>query len=188
MIRINLLPIRQLKKKQQLRNEVAVFVSSLIALCLIIGLVALNTMHSVSLLQERNTVLAKKKASYQPILNEIEKLKKDKAIQETKLEVIKQLKAGSQKPVRVLNEIARLTPSNRLWLTSMKQTASKIKLSAIALDNATIAQYMEKIASSGYFSNAELSRSSQVKIAGASLKKFSLTISVTTPQKKKVGN
>lgn len=139
-------------------------------------------MHDVTVLQERNAVLAKEKASYQPILNEIEQLKKDKAVQQTKLDVIKQLKAGSQRPVRILDEIARLTPSNRLWLTSLRQTAGKVSLSAIALDNPTIAEYMEDISKSKYFNNAELAQSSQMNIAGANLKKFSLTISLAAIQ------
>ena len=181
MIHINLLPVRQIRKRLQVRNEVAIFMASVLVLMIFISLVALNKISQIDDLKGENQVLSKKKASYQPILNEIAKLKKDKKEQETKLEVIKKLKTGSQVTVHVMDELSRLTPSNRLWLKSLRQFGMGLSVSGVALDNATIAQYMNNIATSDYFSGAELASSSQTVIAGAKLKSFSLSIGVVSP-------
>ncbi|MBU0673059.1 MAG: PilN domain-containing protein [Proteobacteria bacterium] len=181
MIQINLLPVKQIKLRMQVRNEAAIFILTLFIV--IVGLTGMCMAKNgtIKSMKADNQELSTKKASYQPILNEIEKLKKDKAEQETKLEVIKKLKTGSQTAVMVLDEIARLTLSNRLWLASLTQNASTLSVAGTALDNATIAQYMERINASPFFLNVELSGTSQLVVAGAKLKSFTLTIAIAPP-------
>lgn len=181
MIHINLLPVRQLRARLQARNEVAIYLASILFLLVALGMVTLNKISVVTALQSRNSVLSAKKASYQPIINEINKLKQDKITQETKLNVIKELKKGSQVTVHVLDELANLTPSKRLWLKTLTQSGENLSIAGIALDNATIAQFMNNISASEYFSGSELASSSQTVIAGAKLKSFSLKIGVTSP-------
>lgn len=181
MIQINLLPVRQIKQRLQIRNEVAIYGASLLFLFIALFSTYLGQSIVIKDLVVQNQQLTTKKASYQPILNEIEKLKKDKQEQETKLEVIKKLKTGSQVTVHVMDELAKLTPTNRLWLKSMDQKGTTVNISGIALDNATIAQFMQSINESIYFSGAELSQTSQTAIAGAKLKSFEMRISITPP-------
>lgn len=182
MTYINLLPVRQIRARLQVRNEVAIYIGAIVLLAVGLSLVALGKISVAERLHGENTVLVKKKASYQPILNEINKLKKDKQTQETKLNVIKELKKGSQVSIHVMDELVNLTPANRLWLNSMKLSAGSLNIAGIALDNNTIAQFMDSIAASDYFSVAELASSSQTVIAGAKLKSFSLKIGVKSPE------
>ena len=84
MIHINLLPVRQIKQRLRVRNEVAFFVLSMVVLILLLASVAGKLYYNVNSLTGENKLLTAKKASYQPILEEIEKLKKDKKEQETK--------------------------------------------------------------------------------------------------------
>ena len=181
MTHINLLPVRQIRKRLQVRNEIAIYVASITILVVAISVVGLNKFSVKDELSAENTSLTAKKASYQPILNEIDKLKKDKVEQETKLEVIKKLKTTSQVTVHVMDELASKTPSNRLWLTSLTQAQMGLRISGVALDNATIAQFMDSIVTSDYFSSVDLSTTSQTVMAGAKLKSFSLTIGLTSP-------
>ncbi len=178
MIAINLLPVKQLKKRIEIRNEVAAYALGLFGMILILSGLGWTTMHSISGLKTENAILSKKKASYQPILNRIAKLKKDKAKQEKKLEVIKQLKTGSLSMVRILDELARITPSGRLWFNSLHLGSRKITLAGVALDNATIAQFMNRINDSKFFSSAELARTTMITISQANLKSFSLTVGI----------
>lgn len=182
MIHINLLPVRQIKQRLRVRNEVAIFLASMGLLTMLTLSVAGRQIIKVNALGGENKILAAKKASYQPILEEIEKLKKDKKEQETKLDVIKKLKAVSQITVRVLDELAKIFPANRLWITSLSQAGSGMSLSGVALDNATIAQFMQNINESQYFSSVELAQAQQISIAGAKLKSFSLKVGVTPPK------
>jgi len=178
MIQINLLPVRQIKKKiQALQRVVGLGITLLVVLALL-GVVAIALSFKVDTLQASIAALTKEKAKYQTTINQIEQLKKDQALLETKLNTISQLKKGSQLSVRVMDELAQLTPSSRLWLNSMSFNGTILRISGIALDNATIAGYMETIVTSPYFATAELSGTSTTGIQGRLLKSFSLTINV----------
>ena len=182
MIHINLLPVRQIRERLKTRNEVAIYLASLALVAMSLSMIAMTKISAVEELKGENVVLAKKKASYEPILKEIAKLKKNKKTQETKLNVIKKLKVGAGIAVHVMDELATITPTNRLWLKNMTLAAGKnLSVSGVALDNATIAQFMNNIAKSSYFKHATLSKTSQTVVSGAKLKSFSLTIGVVTP-------
>jgi Tfp pilus assembly protein PilN len=77
-----------------------------------------------------------------------------------------------------MDELATLTPSSRLWINKMSFNGSILRISGTGLDNATIADYMETIATSPYFVSANLSGTSTKKVSGRNLKSFSLTIPV----------
>lgn len=182
MIHINLLPVRQIKQRLRVRNEVAIFFVTISLVIMLIISAALQQILKISSLTNENKNLAAKKASYQPILDEIEELKKSKKEQETKLDVIKKLKTGSLVTVHILDELAKVFPANRLWVSSLRQSATTIDLSGVALDNATIAQFMQSINESDWFSSVELSQSQQTTIAGAKLKSYAIKFSITPPQ------
>jgi type IV pilus assembly protein PilN len=178
MIYINLLPVRQIKKNIQARKRVLGLGMALLAVLAFLALVALGLGMKVDELQANIADLRKEKATYQTTINQIEQLKKDQALLETKLNTISQLKKGSQLSVRVMDELASLTPSSRLWLNSMSFNGTILRISGIALDNATIADYMDTIVTSPYFATAELSGTSTTGVQGRQLKSFSLTINV----------
>jgi len=185
MIRINLLPVRQIKKKQQAIKNVLGLGITLLSVLIVLGLVALVLGFKVGDLQASIGELKKEKNKYQTVINQIEKLKKDQELLETKLNMISKLKRGSQTTVRVLDEIATLVPSSRLWIKQMSFSGNSLKFSGIALDNATIADFMDTIVASPYFSRAELSGTSSQGIQGRQLKAFSLTCSVVNPADEK---
>lgn len=178
MIRINLLPVKQIKKVLKARNEVIAFLLALLALAVVILGLAFSRIVVVNDLNATTTELKKEKNSYQSTINEIEKLKKDKAKLETKLAMIKKLKKGSHISVRIIDEIAVLVPPNRMWLKSFAQAPDSLKLSGVALDNETIAQFMKLLKESPLFVNVELANSSLVIVANRKLKSFSLICSV----------
>ena len=178
MIHINLLPVRQIKKKIEARNKIFGLGLTLLVVLAFLGAVALVLGYKVGELNASIAALQQEKAKYQTTINQIEQLKKDQGLLETKLNTISQLKKGSQLAVRVMDELANLTPSSRLWLNSMSFNGSILKISGIALDNATIADYMETMVTSPYFATAELSGTSTKAYEGRLLKSFSLTINV----------
>lgn len=178
MIQINLLPVRQIKKRLQLYRQAGIFLASLLVLFALLGITAISMANKAADIKKDLVVLNKKKASFQTIINEIQKLKKDKEALENKLEAIKQLKRGSQQPVRVLDALATLTPADRLWLKSLKQSPDQLQISGVALDNATIAQYMNDLTRSPYFSAANLGSTKLTKIGGRKLKSFTLNVAI----------
>ena len=181
MIRINLLPIRQLKKRARLKTELLGFSAVFALVLLVLVVVWFALAGKIANLKEELVALEKKKLSYQPIITQIETLKKEKQMVEQKLDSIKKLQAGAQVTVRVLDEVASRTPTSRMWLNSLQQATGRLQLQGIALDNETIAQYMQQLEASEYFEKTELTSSAQTDVAKQKLKSFSLTINVVAP-------
>lgn len=178
MIKINLLPVRQIIRRRQTKKQVFIFLVSIGVLIAGLIIVTLSIGKKISGLKAEVNKLQQKKASYQPMLNEIAKLKNDKLIVERKLAVIEGLKGGRLTMVMVLDDLAERTPSSRLWLKSLTINRERLQLTGVALDNATVAQYMEELGKSELFSGAELSSSSQITMADKKLTNFGLTLSL----------
>ncbi|MCF6291501.1 MAG: PilN domain-containing protein [Desulfobacterales bacterium] len=181
MITINLLPVKQIQRRLQARNQVFIFAGFVVGLMVLLALGGLGLNQKIAGLKDRTAALEAEQDSYQSILNEIDKLKKDKAALENKLAVIAKLKKGSRLTVRILDEIANLTPANKLWLTSLSQADGQLQLAGIALDNANIASYMELLDGSYLFADPELQGSSLYMLGGQRLKSFSLTCDIIEP-------
>jgi len=143
-----------------------------------ISLVALKISYNIRTLKKELITLRQKKASYQPMLDEIEKLKNDKRILETKLTIINNLIKGTQITVRLLDEVASITPPNRMWLKSIDYNNNKMQIQGVALDNATIARYMNSLNNSDYLENSELKNSSQITVATKNLQSFDIDVNV----------
>lgn len=182
MIRINLLPIKEIKRKLRLRNEVILFAVSFLGVLVVLGAITLGMAQKVSALTEEIKTLENKRNSVDRIVKQIDKLQKDKKILETKLNAVDKLKSDSQLMVHVLDEIANRTPTASMWLTSLKVSGTSLQLSGVALDNATIAQYMRALEASDYFGPSELANASQTVVAGQKLKSFGLTMAITPLQ------
>jgi len=178
MIRINLLPIRQIKQRQRARQEVIALAAALLVVLGVIGLLGFQQARRIASLQAETAQIKKDTEKFKDTVSLIEKIKKEQKIIEERMEVIKDLKTASQLPARVLDEISRLTAPDRMWLTSLDYTNNVIVLAGTALDNATIAEFMNKIGSSDYFQTAELKNSSLLKVGNQKLKSFTMTVNV----------
>jgi len=183
MLRINLLPVRQLKKRAKAKKQ---FSGMIVLFLLVLGLLAAVGYYQVLTISGLNTriaALTKEKNSYTPILKQIEQLKKDKLELVRRTEIIQKLKVDSSLTVRVLDEVANRIDNQRMWLTSLQQQGGSLKLSGVALDNQTIAQFMEILKASDFITNVALANSSLKKVSGRNLKSFVLNCSVSQPAK-----
>ncbi len=182
MIRINLLPVRQMKQKAQALRQLAlsgiVIIATFVVLLLATGFLATK----VSGLEKDISVLTARKKELQKTLDLINKLEEKKKLVEQQIGVVQQLEKKSQLTVRILDEIARITPHERMWLNTLSQNVTEVKLSGIGLDNRTIAIYLEALKRSPYLTNVTLGSSSLIKYGGRSLMKFSLTCSIIPPK------
>ena len=182
MLRINLLPIRQLKKRAKARNQIIIFFTLFAFLGLIIGAVAFLQTTKIKNIETSIAELKKEKQKYAPILAEMKQLEKAKKDLENKINIIKKLKRESSTTVHILDEVAKKVDSKRMWLKSLKQQGASLSLSGIALDNRTVAQFMDALKESPYISTVNLSNASLAKVSGRDLKSFSLACSVTSPK------
>ncbi len=182
MLRINLLPIRQLKKRVKARNQIASAITLFIFLLLILGGVGFLQAARINSIESSITKLKQEKKEYAPILAEMKQLEKSKKDLENKINIIKKLKDDSAITVHILDEVAKKVDSKRMWLKSLNQSGGRLNLSGVALDNRTVAQFMDALTSSPYISVVNLSNATLTKVSGRNLKSFSLTCSIVNPQ------
>lgn len=181
MVYINLLPIREIKRRARAIQQLTAFAVCFAAVLVLLGMVGFYQASVASQLQKDITSLEAEKKRYNDILAQIQKLEADKKEIENKIAVINELKKSSALTVRVLDEVARLTPTKRVWLTTLTQSGTSLQLSGMALDNQTLAGYMDTLKSSDYIEEVNLVSSSQQQFAGSNLKSFALTCTISIP-------
>lgn len=182
MLKINLLPIRQLKKRAKARNQVIGMGLLLFLTLAVIGATGFVQSQKIKTLQQDINALTKEKNKYTPTLKKIEQLKKDKLELARKTEIIKTLKKESSLTVRVLDQVAQIIDNQRMWLVSLNQQNNWMNLSGIALDNQTVAQFMDNLKASPFVNDVVLTNSSLKVVSGRQLKSFGLKCSVAFPK------
>lgn len=156
MIRINLLPFRAARKIENIRRQITIYalVVVLTIVLLAYGFLQLNS--EVSGLREKKKSLNAELATYQKTLNEIKKLEKTIKSVETKLAVIKRLEKGKSGPVLLLDAVANAVPKDKLWLNSLSESRGILDLSGTAMDNETVALFMDNLKASDQIVSVEL--------------------------------
>jgi len=181
MVYINLLPIREIKKRIKAVQQLSLFGVILASLLVVIGAFWFYQSSIASALAGEIATLNQEKQRYNQILAQIAKLEKDKQLIESKIAVINELQKTKALTVHILDEVARLTPSKRMWITSLDQSGMSLRLSGMALDNQTIAKYMETLKTSDYITDVNLISTSLSVFAGRDLKSFQLSCSLAMP-------
>lgn len=184
MLKINLLPIRQLKKRAKAKKQLFSMLFLFLLILALLAAVGFLQAKNIKVLGESVASLTKEKDTYSPILKKIANLKKARLELERKTGVINKLKADSSLTVRVIDEVANRVDRNRVWLNALSQQGSTLRLTGIALDNQTVAQFMDKLKASLFVRSVTLTSSSLKKVSGRDLKAFSLSCNVAQPIKK----
>lgn len=183
MLKINLLPVRQLKKRAKAKTQLFGMVFLFLLVLVALGGTGFLQVQKISTLKGEIADLQKIKKSYQPTLDKIDKLRKDSEELVRRTEIIKKLKTDSSLTVRTLDEVANRVDNQRMWLVSLRQQTSSLSLSGVALDNQTIAQFMDNLKESLFIRNVALTNSSLKVVSGRNLKSFQLNCKVAQPAK-----
>jgi type IV pilus assembly protein PilN len=182
MLKINLLPIRQLKKRAKARNQILAALVIFCGVLVLLTFVGMLQAARISSLNEEIQAREKEKKSFDKVVQELAELERKRLELNEKIRIINQLKTDSYLTVHVLDEVAKLIDNNRMWLTSLSQSGGRLSLSGYALDNETIAQFMDELKfKSPYVNSVGLSNSSLGSVSGKDLKSFSLVCDVSSP-------
>jgi type IV pilus assembly protein PilN len=175
MIRINLLPFRSTRKKENIRRQLSVFLLSLIMT--VIGLFGVNLFldNRVDELKQRITSTKVELDKYDKINKEIAEIKKKLDNLNKKLVVIRELEVSRYEPVRLMETITQVLIEKRMWLTSLKYSTRDINVSGLALDDKTVADFMLRLEGCGMYSKVDLKGLKQVEIQKTQLKSFEVS-------------
>jgi type IV pilus assembly protein PilN len=182
MIHINLLPVKKIKQQVLARKQLMGFGVALAAILGVLFFISLIVNGTIGGLKGEITVLENKKKQLAEVLKTIEEIEKKKALVETQTKIVEDLQKASSLTVRVLDVVSDLTINDRMWLTALNQSGNSMQLSGTALDNPTIAEFLDKLKyeSKGYISNVVLGSST----LSGNLQTFALSCSVHMPPEK----
>ena len=182
MIKVNLFPFRAARIKEDIRRQVGVYLLSVIFLVLLLGPFPFHPYSYFSLNKEVKSlridrdVKQKELDSFKDTNIKIVALTKTIADVEVKLKTIKRLEKGKTGPVKLLDDIAMSVPEDKLWLTTLKEQKGTLILNGTAMDNETVADFMDRLQNTKSINSVQLVRTRQKKIPGfdLSVKDFSL--------------
>lgn len=183
MIRINLLPFRAARKKENIRRQVSVFF-----LCLLLVMVVLVWVHFyLGSKQERLTTnvsdTKKELALYKRKNAEIQEIRKKLKDLEMRQNVIQDLEKQRFEPVHILDELTDKIVPERMWLTRLTIKGNQMDVDGIALDNKTVADFIDNLESlsklndqkSLMYEKVRLNKLQQEEIRNLNMKKFELS-------------
>lgn len=190
MLRINLLPVRKIKQQFFAKQQLKFFGLAAGALLLVLLAYGWILFSKVDSLTAENKRLEARKEALAKILKEIKELEDKKKQIDGQTETIKKLAKTSALTAHVLDAVANVTPNERMWLNNIDQSKGAdenskgtMKISGMALDNQTVAEYMQKLEDSPYISDVTLTDSRLQNYSGRNLKAFSLSCSVSMNEK-----
>ncbi len=145
MIRINLLPVRQVKKKEAGQKQLI-----LLALVLVGAFIGNfywynETAQSETRLRQDVQRIEKEIADLDRIIGEVKNYEKENKALEDKLKVLDTLKRGRTGPVKMLDALATAIPKN-VWLRKLDEKGGSMTLDGSALSNDDLAEYMKALA------------------------------------------
>lgn len=159
MIRINLLPFRLARKKENIRRQVSVFFLSIAFILLALGWVFFELNNEISRTQNEVTQVKAESLIYKEKADKVSQIKKNLAILEDKLAIVENLKKRKNEQQILLEELADRLVNAKMWLSSISADAQTVSLKGIAFDNPTIAAFMRNLEDSQMFGSVDLNRS-----------------------------
>ena len=177
MIRINLLPHREIKRKQQ-QKEFSVLLGSVIGLGVAIWF-ATHTYFGGLLEQQqgRNGYLESEIAILDKQIEEIKKLKEQTSALLQRKKVVESLQANRAETVHLLDQLVRQLPDG-LYLKGISQKGDRVTVSGFAQSNARVSTFMRNLDASNYLEKPSLIEIKAITDKNIRLSEFSLMVSL----------
>lgn len=145
MIRINLLPFRAARKRENVKRQITIYVAAVCCALVIMGGMFYKYSKNLSDIKNKESRLNKELAGYEKELKEIKDLEKKIDQINSKLTIIKELEKGKTGPVLLLSDISDAIPKDKLWLTSLSQAGGNLSLGGTAMDYETVSLFMKNL-------------------------------------------
>jgi type IV pilus assembly protein PilN len=184
MIRINLLPHREEKRKRREQQFAVLAGFSAILGAAVVGVVYL---YLDSQVQQQRSNVAYMKTEIDKLdkqIEEIRKIREETASLLAKKRVVEGLQANRSEPVQLLDQLLRQLPEG-VYLRSIRQTGAKVNLTGYAQSNARVSTLMRNLGASPYLENPELIEIKAVPApdkSGNRVNEFNMNISIKRAQ------
>ena len=183
--RINLLPWREMRRKEQDRQLLTIAVGAWILMGVIIFYAHVHVTSLIENQNKRNEFLNQEIAKVEKEIKEIAEIKKQRADLIARMNVIYQLQGDRTQVVHIFDELVRKLPDG-VYFTTLKDSGSSISLQGVAQSNARVSALMRNLAASDWFADPEL-EIIRVKSEGSDrVSEFSLKVKLVAKKQKKL--
>jgi type IV pilus assembly protein PilN len=162
MIKINLLPFRAARKKENIRRQISIYLLTVVFILAVTGYFFLKLNRDISRLETVRAQKKKELASYAQTTKKIRALRVKIDQIKRKLKVIQELETKKTGPVLLLDEIATAVPKDQVWLTSLAEREGILTLKGTARDNDSVALFMTNLEKQNHINAVDLN-SAQLK-------------------------
>jgi len=153
--RINLLPWREMRRKEQDRQVLSIAVGAWLLMGLIVFYGHLHVTALIENQQKRNEFLDKEIKKVDEEIKEIRELQAARAALLARMRVIQQLQSDRTQVVHLFDDLVRKMPEG-VYLFNLKQAGKQLTLSGNAQSNARVSALMRNLDGSDWFAGPEL--------------------------------
>ena len=176
--RINLLPHREMRRKQQQQHFLV-----MLGVVMAMGAAIWFSVHTyldstLTNQQARNKYLEEEIVKIDKEIAEINKLKEQIAALLKRKQVVETLQSNRAEVVHLLDQLVRQLPDG-MYLKAIKQQGTKVSISGYTQSQARVSTLMRNLESSQYLQKANLVEIKSVSIGGQRLNEFTMNIEVT---------
>ncbi len=156
MIRINLLPHREERRKAQ-RRQLGVLAVGVVC----VGVALTLLIHGViagylSVQNDRNDYLKRANAGLDKEISEIKRLKDEIQALLSRKQIIETLQSDRTRPVLLLEQLVKQTPDG-IYLKSLKQDGLKVNVTGYAQSSARVSMFMRNLQATDIVENSATS-------------------------------
>ena len=178
MIRINLLPHREIRRKQQ-QQQFFILLGGAIVIGAVVWFVVhtyLDEQHELQM--SRNKYLQDEIVKLDKQIAEIQKLKDQTAALLARKRVVETLQGNRAEVVHLLDQLVRQLPDG-VYLKSIKQSGPRVTINGFTQSQARVSTLMRNLESSPQLENPGLVEIKAVTQSGQRINEFLMNINVT---------
>ncbi len=180
MIRINLLPHRELKRKIR-RQQIILLaaITGLLGVAIVwVGHIVITD--KIEYQNNRNQYMSQQIALLDKQIEEIKQIKSKTQVLLVRKGIVETLQSSRAEVVHLLDQLARLLPDG-VHLHSVKQEGRNINLVGYAQSNAWVSRLMRNLESSKWLQSPSLIEIKAVTVNNTRLNEFNLNIQLLQP-------
>jgi type IV pilus assembly protein PilN len=171
MIRINLLPVRELKRQAQLREQLYMFGALVVVMVVAVAALWWIDTKTLGRLEAEKAGLETELERLKQIVTEVNAMETRQKLLNARLETIQRLRQNQRGPVLVLDALSQHLP-DQAWIEAIDETGGVYKVAGYALTNFAVADLLRNLQRSQRFNKVDLISSEQAPIAAQQIKKF----------------
>ena len=188
MIRINLLPHREEKRKQKKTAFIALMALGGILGVAVVLVVGGYNASRISIQNERNLVLTNANAELDKKIAAIATLKQEIEALKARQQAVEDLQGDRNQPVYLLDELVKQTPTG-VYLKAFKQEGQRVTLTGYAQSQERVAELLRNVAgASPWLERPDLTEVKAVALAqsktGKKVVEFTLAVGIKRPRDK----